>query len=169
MKITKNILLCYLNLSLLSVISCDNRSQNNVHLEMEKEAIQMVINEHLDAVDTLDVARLLNCVTEDHVEMTPNMSKIIGKQEYGEYFSSWIGFFKSLKQKEMSFIPDEFVVTGDWAFQIGTYTTKFTLQNDSLIEDVGNYVWIFKKDFDNKWKWARVISNSTKQLSNIEQ
>jgi ketosteroid isomerase-like protein len=108
-------------------------------------------------------------VTEDHVEMTPNMSKIVGKLEYGEYFSSWIGFFKSLKQKEMSFMPDEFVVSGDWAFQIGTYTTKFTMQDDSLIEDVGNYVWIFKKDIDSRWKWARVISNSTKQLPNIEQ
>ena len=120
MKITRNILLSFLILSLLFVISCDNPSQNNVNLEAEKAAIQMVINEHLDAVDSLDVSRLLNCVTEDHVEMAPNMSKIVGKQEYGEYFSSWIGFFKSLKQKEMSFMPDEFVVSGDWAFQIGT-------------------------------------------------
>jgi len=124
----------------------------------------------LDAVDSLDVARLLNCMTEDHVEMPANMSRLVGKQEYGEYFSTWIGFFESLKQKEMSFVSDEFVVTGDWAFQIGTYSTKFTLQDDSLIEDVGNYVWIFKKDdLDRNWKWARVISNSTKQIPNVEQ
>jgi len=136
-------------------------SQDKIEIEKEKKAIQMVINEHLDAVDSLDVTRLLNCITEDHVEMPANRSRLVGKQAYGEYFSRWIGFFKSLKQNEMSFVPDEFVVTGDWAFQIGTYSTKFTLQDDSLIEDTGNYVWIFNKDHDGNWKWARVISNST--------
>lgn len=62
-------------------------------------------------------------------------------------------------------MPSEFVVAGDWAFQIGTYSTKFTLQDDSLIEDTGNYVWMFKKDHDGNWKWARVISNSTIPLN----
>lgn len=150
------------------MISCDNPSHSKVNLEDEKAAIQMVINEHLDAVDSLDVTRLLNCMTEDHVEMPANMPRLVGKQAYGEYASSWMGFFKSLKQKEMSFVSDEFVVTGDWAFQIGTYSTKFTLQDDSLIEDTGNYVWIFNKDHDRTWKWARVISNSTKQTPNTE-
>ena len=144
--------------------------QKNIDLEAEKYDIQLVVNDHLDAVDSLDVDRLLNSMTEDLVEMPANMSKLVGKQAYSEYFSTWIDLFESLKQKEMSFVTDEFVVSGDWAFQIGTYSYKFTLQDDSLIEDVGNYVWIFKKDnLDRNWKWARVISNSTKQMPNIEQ
>jgi ketosteroid isomerase-like protein len=134
--------------------------QNKADIEKEKKAIQMVISEHMDAIDSLDADRLLEGITEDIIDMPPNMPRLIGKQAYGKYFSTWIGFFKSLKQKEMSFVPDEFVVTGDWAFQIGTYSTKFTLQDDSLIEDTGNYVWLFKKDHDGNWKWARVISNS---------
>ena len=141
---------------------------SKVNLDVEKEAIQGIIKDHLDAVDSLDVDRLLNCMTEDHVEMPAHFPRMVGKQAYGEYFSTWIGFFESLKQKEISFVPDEFVVTGDWAFQIGTYSTKFTLQDESLIEDTGNYVWIFKKDNDGNWKWARVISNSTKQMPNSE-
>ena len=135
--------------------------QNKIDIEKEKKAIQMVISEHVDAIDSLDADRLLEGVTEDFIEMPSNMPRLVGKQAYGKYFSTWIGIFKSLKQKEMSFVPDEFVVTGDWAFQIGTYSTKFTLQDDSLIEDTGNYVWIFKKEHDGNWKWARVISNST--------
>ncbi len=144
------------------------KAPSKVNLDVEKESIQAIINDHLDAVDSLDVERLLNCMTEDHVEMPANMPRLVGKQAYGEYFSTFIGFFESLKKKEMSFVSDEFVVTGDWAFQIGTYSTKFTLQDDSLIEDTGNYIWIFKKDLDRKWKWARVISNSNKQKSNVE-
>ena len=138
--------------------------QNKTDIEKEKKAIQMVISEHMDAIDSLDVDRLLEGQTEDIIEMPANMPRLVGKQAYGKYFSTWIGFFKSLKQKEMSFVPDEFVVSGDWAFQIGTYSTKFTLQDDSLIEDTGNYVWIFKKNHDGNWKWARVISNTTKPL-----
>ena len=138
--------------------------QNKNDIEKEKKAIQTVISEHMDAIDSLDVDRLLEGQTEDHLDMPANMPRLVGKQAYSKYFSTWIGFFKSLKQKEMSFVPYEFVVTGDWAFQIGTYSTKFTLQDDSLIEDTGNYVWIFNKDHDGNWKWARVISNSTKPL-----
>lgn len=55
------------------MISCDNPSHSKVNLEDEKAAIQMVINEHLDAVDSLDVTRLLNCMTEDHLGMPANM------------------------------------------------------------------------------------------------
>ena len=134
--------------------------QNKADIEIEKKAIQMVISEHMDAVDSLDVDRLLEGVTEDFIEMPSNMPRLVGKQAYGNYFSTLIGFLQSLKQKEMSFVPDEFVVTGDWAFQIGTYSLKFTFQDDSLSEDTGNYIWIFKKDHDGNWKWARVISNS---------
>lgn len=64
----------------------------------------------------------------------------------------------------MSFPVNEFVVTGAWAFQIGTYKTKLILHDDSVIEDEGNFVWLFKKDNAGNWKWARVISNSTKPL-----
>ena len=138
--------------------------QNKNDIEKEKKAIQTVISEHMDAIDSLDADMLLEGVTEDIIDMPANMPRLVGKQAYSKYFSTWIGFFKSLKQKEMSFVPYEFVVTGDWAFQIGTYSTKFTLQDDSLIEDTGNYVWIFNKDHDGNWKWARVISNSTKPL-----
>jgi ketosteroid isomerase-like protein len=135
--------------------------QNKADIEKERQAILIVIGEHMDAIDSLDVDRLLEGQTEDFIEMPSNMPRLVGKQAYGKNFSTWIGIFKSLKQKEMSFVPDEFVVTGDWAFQIGTYSYKFTFQDDSLNEDTGNYVWIFKKEHDGNWKWARVISNST--------
>ncbi len=135
--------------------------QNKIDIEKEQQAILMVITEHMDAIDSLDVDRLLEGQTDDFIDMPPNMPRLVGKQAYGKYFSTLIGFLQSLKQKEMVFLTDEIVVAGDWAYHIGTYSTKFTLQDDSLIEDAGNYVWIFKKDHDGNWKWARVISNST--------
>ena len=150
------------------MISCDNSSTTKSNLDVDKAAIDAIIDEHLDALDSLDVERLLNCMTEDHVEMPANMPRLVGKQAFSEYFSTWIPIFESLKQKEMSFVSDEFVVTTSWAFQIGTYSYKFTLQDDSSMEDTGNYVWIFKKDDTGSWKWARVISNSTKQLPSSE-
>ena len=135
--------------------------QNKTDIEIESQAIQMVIIEHMDAIDSLDADRLLEGVTEDIIDMPSNMPRLVGKQAYGKNFSTWIGFFQSLKHQEMIFLSDEIVVTGDWAYHIGTYSTKFTLQDDSLIEDTGNFVWIFKKDHDGNWKWARIISNST--------
>jgi ketosteroid isomerase-like protein len=147
---------------LLTVISCKQPVTTANNDEADKAAISAVIKKHLDAVDALDMPAILSCMVEDHVEMAPNTPKIVGKQPYADYFSSFVEFFKTLKNKEMSFIPSEFIVSGDWAFQIGTYTTRFKLQDDNVIEDTGNYVWIFKKENDGTWKWARVISNSNK-------
>jgi hypothetical protein len=56
------------------------------------------------------------------------------------------------------------LITNNRENQIGTYNIKFTLQDDSVMEDEGNFVWIFKKDVTGSWKWARVISNSSKPL-----
>jgi ketosteroid isomerase-like protein len=147
---------------LIAIMSCKESSTTANNDEADKAAITDVIKKHLDAVDALDVPTILRCMVEDHVEMPPNTLKIVGKQPYADYFSTFAEFFKTLKDKEMSFIPDELIVSGNWAFQIGTYNTKFKLQDDNIIEDSGNYVWIFKKENDGTWKWARVISNSTK-------
>ena len=156
-------------MTLLVIFSCVNQTDQIVDIESEKAAIQTVIDEHMDAIDSLDVNRLLEGQTEDHMDMPPNMPRIIGKQAYIEYFTPWIGFFESLKNKEMSFEADEFIVSGEWAFQIGRYSTKFVSQDDNILEDKGNYVWIFKKESNGSWKWARVISNSTKPLIVSEQ
>lgn len=167
MKTPKRIFQNLLVLLLFFTVSCNQSTTQEEKLEADKTAIQAVIKKYLDAVDALDVQTILSCMVEDHVEMPPNMQKLVGKQPYADYFATFIKFFKTLKDKEMSFVPDEFVVSGDWAFQIGTYSAKFTLQDDSLIEESGNYVWIFKKEADGSWKWARVISNSNKPIASI--
>lgn len=96
--------------------------------------------------------------------MPPNMQRLVGKDDYARHIKSWLDFSKTLKSQEMSFPVNEFVIAGDWAFKIGTYKTKLILQDDNVMEDEGNFVWLFKKDSIGNWKWARVISNSTKSL-----
>jgi ketosteroid isomerase-like protein len=122
------------------------------------------IDAHFSYIDSYDLDKLLTLATTDVVEMPPNVPRIVGKDGYAGHLKSWLDLSKTLKSKEMSFPISEFVVTGDWAFQIGTYKTKFIFQDDNVIEDEGNFVWLFKKDSIGNWKWARVISNSTKSL-----
>ncbi len=160
----KKLQLSLLILMIPVLFSCESSTDKVIDIEAEKAAIQNVIDEHMDAIDSLDVNRILAGQTEDHLDMPPNMPRIKGQEAYKEFFTPWIGFFESLKYKEMTFDADEFVVSGDWAFQIGTYSTKFVFQDDNAIEDEGNFVWIFKKETDGNWKWARLISNSTRPL-----
>jgi|GEM_PF-2621493 len=161
MKTTKISLLSLSVILILVLFSCENTSEKVIDVESEKEAIQKVIDEHMDAIDSLDVDRILAVQADDHLDMPSNMPRVVGKDAYREYFSPYIGFFKSLKENEMSFDIDEFVVSGNWAFQIGRYSSKFITQDDFVMKDEGNYVWIFNKDDEGNWKWARVISNST--------
>lgn len=161
MNTKRNVLLSLAVMLVLAMFSCKNETEKVIDIESEKVAIQKIIDEHMDAIDSLDVDRILAVQAEDHLDMPPNMPRIVGKQAYRDYFTPYVGFFESLKYKEMSFEIDEFVVSGDWAFQLGKYTTKFVTLDDFEMNDEGNYVWIFKKDVEGKWKWARVISNST--------
>jgi ketosteroid isomerase-like protein len=133
-----------------------------VDIAAEKAAIQKVIEAHFNYMDSYNLDKLLDLITVDIVEMPPNMPRVVGKVNYASYLKSWLDYSKTLKTKEMSFPVSEFLVNGNWAFQIGMYKTKLVPQNDTVIEDEGNFIWIFKKDSIGNWKWARVISNSTK-------
>ena len=135
-----------------------------IDTEAEKAAIQKIIDAHFNYMDSYNLDSLLTLQTDDIVEMPPNVPRLVGKDGYAGHLKSWLDLSKTLKSKEMSFPINEFVVTGDWAFQIGTYKTKLILQDDSVVEDEGNFMWLFKKDSTGNWKWARVISNSTKPL-----
>ena len=146
------------------LFGCENTTEKATDIEAEKAKIQKVIDEHIEAIYPMDVNQLLAGTTDDFLEMPPNMPKIVGKEAYKEYCNTWKDFFETIKDQEMSFKKYESVVSGNWAFQIGTYSNKFILENDSVIEDEGNYVWIFKKESEGNWKWARSISNSTKSL-----
>ena len=165
MKTSKYFLLCSFTVFLIGFYSCSNQSVQNEDIDSAKTEIQKVIDAHFEYLDSYELDKLLSLQTEDIIEMPPNVTRLVGKDEYAEHVQPYLDFFKTLKSKEMSFPVSEFVVTGDWAFQIGTYKVKFTLQDDSVMEDEGNFVWIFKKDNTGNWNWARVISNSTKPLN----
>jgi ketosteroid isomerase-like protein len=154
-----------LSIAVMIITSCQQTPKTiPVDIAGEKAAIQKVIDAYFNYIDSDNLDGVLSLQTEDIIEMPPNVPRLIGKDGYAGHLKSWLDFSKTLKNKEMLFPVSEFVVTGDWAFQIGTYKTKLTLQDDSVIEDEGNFVWLFKKDNAGNWKWARVISNSTKPL-----
>ena len=79
MEMTKTTRLKLLIILLLPMISCDNSSTTKSNLDVDKAAIETIIDEHLDALDSLDVERLLNCMTEDHVEMPAKYAKTSGQ------------------------------------------------------------------------------------------
>lgn len=146
---------------LITQFACNKQSNQNHELETAKAEIQRVVDAHFEYLDSQDLDKLLSLQTNDIIEMPPNMTRLVGKNQYSEHVKPYLDLFKTLKSKEMSFPVSEFVVSGDWAFQIGTYKVRFTLQDDSVMEDEGNFVWIFKREMNGNWKWARVISNSS--------
>ncbi len=157
---TKYLLLSGCTFLLAFLVFTCNRPQP-LNDEAEKAAIQKIIDMHLEGVDKLDINLIAPHLAEDHLEMPANMDRISGVKPYLEYCQGFFDYAKNLKKHEMICKANETVVSGNWAFQIGTYTFRTVDSNDSVQEDKGNYVWIFKKDSANNWKWARVISNST--------
>ena len=153
--------ICIAVLFLTFIVTNSCSEQQKVDVDADKAAIQKIIDDHMDAVDSLDVDRILADMTDDILVIPPNIPLVSGKDAYKEYLAPWIPFLESLEDKKMTFNATEFVITGNWAFQIGTYKVEFIFQGGNTSVDEGNYIWMFRKETDGTWKWAREISNSS--------
>ena len=96
---------------------------------------------------------LLALFTDDVVIMPANSPAVVGLAAAREFVP---GFFQAFAVSEQ-FQSQEVVITGDWAFDRGTFTETLTSKTDSLtVTTVGKYLWLLRRSDDGAWKYARI-------------
>jgi len=63
-------------------------------------------------------------------------------------------------------VSDEIQVTGEWAFDRGTYQWRGVPRaGGDAIDDRGKYLVILQRQVDGSWKLARAMDNSDRPLA----
>ena len=121
------------------------------------DSINAVLATHVAAVNSSDSAANLADFADDIVYLPPNQPPIRGKQA----LASFVGPFFETFDAELEMVPEETVVSGDWAFQWGNFTNTIVAQNssDTTFMDA-KWIYLYQRQSDGSWKIARDIYNS---------
>ena len=107
------------------------------------------------AQNAADIAKLF---AADGVEMPPNAPAASGRAAIEAFHK---GLAKQWMMHGITITPTSTKVTGDTAYDIGTYKQQLMSNaNGSIFDDKGKYVVLLKKDAAGNWAISHAIYNS---------
>lgn len=108
--------------------------------------------QYLEAINTSDIDALAALTTDDHMMIASGGTPLTGKQALVDAMA---GAFDRLTFSE-SWAPEETVVSGDLAFQRGTFVVLATPKaGGEASETVGNFLRIYRRQGDGRWLMVR--------------
>ena len=121
------------------------------------DSVNNALAAHVSAVNSADVDANMAGFTDDTVYMPPNSAPIRGKSELAKMVRSWFEDF----QVSIEMVPEETIVSGDWAFQWGLLhgETRPRDGGDAIPMD-WKFIYIYRRQPDGSWKIARDIYNA---------
>ena len=145
---------------LFFAISCQSGNSTS------KEAIDQ-IRKAVDAAWLSEDADVIIAHTaDDMILMPPNVGKKTGKEEIRNFLQ---GFFDQFTITEQKITEREVIVSGDWAFERGSYEMVVVPEGGSEgISDQINFIGIWQRQSDGAWREVRAIWNSTKPIAGAQ-
>lgn len=121
-------------------------------------AIAKVRSAYQTALGSQDGAALAKLYAADGVEMPPNAPAAKGRAAIEAFHKA---FAQQWMMHGMTITSTEAKVTGDTAYDIGTYKQSLMAQKTgAMVEDKGKYIVLLKKDAGGAWLISHAIYNS---------
>jgi len=121
-------------------------------------AIAKVRSAYQTAAGSQDGAAIAKLYTADGVEMPPNAPAAKGRAAIEAFHKA---FAQQWMMHGMTITPTETKVTGDTAYDVGTYKQSLMAQKTgTMVEDKGKYIVLLKKDAGGAWLISHAIYNS---------
>jgi len=128
--------------------------------QSESEALAAIAEfnrEYLEAINTGDIDALAALTTEDHLMVSSGGAPLAGRQALVDAMT---GAFRSVDIEE-SWSPEETVVSGDLAYQRGTFVVVATPKGGGeSSRTTGNFLRIYRRQPDGRWFMVRDTFNS---------
>ena len=116
--------------------------QEQSNNQADVEAINHVREAHITALNDGDVNAWVAAFTDDGVQMPPNAPANLGR----ESIRAWSQAFFAPFRVEGTLLVDEVQVSGDWAFERGTYTITLTPKaGGEPMQDIGKDLTIYER------------------------
>ena len=126
-------------------------------LEEDLAAIAEFNRRYLKAINDGDIATLSSLTDEGHIMITPGRAPIIGKAANDAANGR---AFQQVTIDE-TWTPVETVVSGDLAYQRGTYTVAATPKaGGTTTKTSGHFLRIYRRQPDGEWRMTHDTFNS---------
>lgn len=107
---------------------------------------------YVTAINSNNLDALLGMLTEDVVFLAAHEPVMVGKAAVRPWLEGYLKAYKTHWDKPVQ----EFVVSGDWAFERYSYkSTDTPLAGGAPVEDTGWGLMIYHRDADGRWRVAR--------------
>jgi len=124
----------------------------------DEASIAKVRTAYQTAAGSQDGAALAKLFAPDGVEMPPNAPAAKGRPAIEAFHKA---FVKQWMMHGITIASTSMKVTGDTAYDVGTYKQQIMSQSSgAVIDDVGKYVVLLKKDAGGAWWITHAIYNS---------
>jgi ketosteroid isomerase-like protein len=109
------------------------------------------LDSYVAAINSNDVETLMAGLTDDVVYQPPNAPELVGKAAVRAMIAGYYAGYKGHWEKTAT----GFTVSGDWAFQRFTYTSRNTdRKTGAVVTDTGKGLVIFRRGADGTWRVA---------------
>jgi ketosteroid isomerase-like protein len=128
-------------------------------LEQDLAAIAAFNKQYLGAINDEDIKTLSSLTTEDHIMLAPGRPPTVGKAANDAANGRVFQQFDIVE----TWTPVETVVSGDLAYQRGTYTVDATPKaggGKPSPQSRGNFLRIYRRMPDGQWRMTRDMFNS---------
>ena len=119
--------------------------------------------QYLRAINDGNIEALSALTTEGHMMLAPNRPPLQGKEGN---IAAMRRAFEQFKIDE-TWTPVEIEVSGDWAWQRGTYKVIATPKSGGAGRtSTGNFLRIYRRQADGAWRMIRDMFNSDQPAAN---
>lgn len=130
----------------------------------EENEVAEMTKKHIDAFNREDADTMAEMTCEDCVAMPPHQPSLIGKQAAIDWIREGFATAKS----KFDFTPGTVNVSGNIAIDHFDWAMETTMNDGGeAINDVGNCIWIWRKEPDGEWRIWRSIWNSTIKTQSV--
>lgn len=125
--------------------------------EADLQAIALVREAHVNALNAGDANAWTAQFTEDGVQMPPNAAANTGRAKIKSWSQGLLGQF----QVRFALAVEEIRVLGEWALERGAYSISLNAKaGGPAMKDVGKYITVYQRMPADGWRMARDIWNS---------
>ena len=140
-----------------TLAACGDATPNRPTAEQDVAAIMEFNKHYLGAINAGDIKTLAALTTDGHVMIAPNRPPIVGKAANdamnGRAFEQF--------EFDESWSPTQTVVSGDLAFQQGTYVSTAKPRAGGEARTIrGSFLRIYQRQPNGEWRMTRDTFNS---------
>jgi uncharacterized protein (TIGR02246 family) len=126
-----------------------------VNVEEVKKEIEEANKRQVEGFAKKDMAMMTANYAADAVILPQNGRMVSGSDQIQAFFKEMMGMMSDFK-----FQSKKFEVSGDLAYEFGSYTGMFQMPGMGAMADTGKFLTVWKKQANGKWMIAADIFNT---------